>query len=409
MSQQHQLHDQLKATLTRREEIAKLRRLVVNPPTAIDFSSNDFLGLTQNAALKERYLNELQQLDRVLGSTGSRLLDGNSQYAIDLENTIATFHGAETALLFNSGFDANAGFFATVPQKGDIIIYDELIHASVHEGMRMSRAARCIPFKHSDVNDLNRILMDHGETSNNVFVALETVYSMDGDIAPLAQIVDTLKKYWPNRENGYIVVDEAHSTGVYGNNGRGVVAHFGLENEIFARLHTFGKALASNGAVILGSNVLREYLINYARPLIYSTFMSFSSLASIKCAYDMLASGDTIPIQKHVHLLTRRFRETIYLPMGTLLPSASPIQGIVLNGNAPVRSLAKYLNKQGFIVKPICSPTVPKGQERVRICLHGHNTFDQVDSLVAAVHTFFNVKVPTSVHHPSSSLESAKL
>lgn len=337
MSQQHhQLHDQLKATLTRREEIAKLRRLVVNPPTAIDFSSNDFLGLTQNSILRERYLNELQQLDRVLGSTGSRLLDGNSQYAIDLETKIATFHGAETALLFNSGFDANAGFFATVPQKGDIIIYDELIHASVHEGMRMSRAARCIPFKHSDVNDLNRILMDLGETTSNVFVALETVYSMDGDVAPLPQIVDTLKKYWPNRENGHIVVDEvngtpntlyithllipicysqAHSTGVYGNNGRGVVAQFGLEDEIFARLHTFGKALASNGgnitketytfeeaylylsiAVILGSNILREYLINYARPLIYSTFMSFSSLASIKCAYDMLASGETIPV-----------------------------------------------------------------------------------------------------------------
>lgn len=214
MSQQ-QLHDQLKATLTRREEIAKLRRLVVNPPNAIDFSSNDFLGLTQNATLRERYMNELQQLDRVLGSTGSRLLDGNSQYAIDLENTIATFHGAESALLFNSGFDANAGFFATVPQKGDIIIYDELIHASVHEGMRMSRAARCIPFKHSDVNDLNRILMDLGETTNNVFVALETVYSMDGDIAPLPQIVDTLKKYWPNRENGYIVVDEVKDTLVY--------------------------------------------------------------------------------------------------------------------------------------------------------------------------------------------------
>lgn len=210
-----QLHDQLKATLTRREEIAKLRRLVVNPPSAIDFSSNDFLGLTQNATLRERYMNELQQMDRVLGSTGSRLLDGNSQYAIDLENTIATFHGAESALLFNSGFDANAGFFATVPQKGDLIIYDELIHASVHEGMRMSRAARCIPFKHSDVNDLNRILVDLGETTNNVFVALETVYSMDGDIAPLPQIVDTLKKYWPNRENGYIVVDEVKDTLVY--------------------------------------------------------------------------------------------------------------------------------------------------------------------------------------------------
>ncbi|KAI8138926.1 pyridoxal phosphate-dependent transferase [Fennellomyces sp. T-0311] len=405
------LEDQLASTLKKRQQIAKRRQLVVNPASSIDFSSNDFLGLAQNRVLRQRYLNELHSLDTVLGSTGSRLLDGNSQYALDLEHQIAQFHNAETALLFNSGFDANTGLFNTLPQKGDVVIYDELVHASVHEGMRTCRAGRLISFKHSDVADLDRVLSEVYPTDKNVFVAVETVYSMDGDVAPLVEIVQLLKKYWPQRENGYIVVDEAHATGVYGENGRGVICQLGLEKEIFARLHTFGKSLASNGAAILGSTILRNYLINYARPLIYSTFMSFGSLASIKSAYDILESGETQPIQQHLHNITRQFRDTIRLPIGTLLPSSSPIQGIVLNGNAPVRALAGYLNKRGFIVKPICSPTVPKGQERVRICLHGHNSAEQVESLVNSVHEFFKIEKNSgeSSIPASTALEPAKL
>ncbi|KAI8077709.1 pyridoxal phosphate-dependent transferase [Halteromyces radiatus] len=391
MNNMNQLQLQMNATLDRRRDIAKLRRLVVNPVDNIDFSSNDFLGLSYSKTMRQEYLNELQSMPFILGSTGSRLLDGNSQYAHDLEERIAKFHGAESALIFNSGFDANAGLFSTVPQKGDIILYDALVHASVHEGMRISRAAQLIPFAHSDVGDLTMKLEGIKDTKQNIFVAVETVYSMDGDIAPLNEIVQVLRSYWPNGENGFLIVDEAHATGVYGDHGRGIVSQFGLEKMVFARLHTFSKALASNGAVILGSETLRQYLINYARPLIYSTFMSFSSLALIQTAYNQLESDETKKIQDHLHNLTRRFRNTICLPTGNLLPSNSPIQGVVLNGNAPVRALASYLNQLGFIVKPICSPTVPKGQERVRICLHGHNTVSQVDDLVQSIHTFFNV------------------
>lgn len=388
------LESQLEATLLKRRQISKMRRLVVNPTNAIDFSSNDFLGLSHSELFRSSYLTELNNMPSILGSTGSRLLDGNSSYCENLEKRIASFHKSPSALIFNSGFDANAGLFSTVPQRGDVILYDELIHASVHEGMRMSRAGKRIPFLHSNVEDFERILLSviKEMPGKNVFVAVESVYSMDGDVAPLNELVQVLKKYWPNKENGYLIVDEAHSTGVYGEYGRGVVSALGLEDEMFARLHTFGKALASNGAAVLGSETLRQYLINYARPLIYSTFMSFNSLASIKCAYDILENGETVPIQKHVHAITQRFRETIKLPSGTLLPSSSPIQGVVLNGNAPVRALAGYLNSKGFIVKPICSPTVPIGQERVRICLHGHNTMGQVDDLVEEIHQFFQVK-----------------
>ncbi|GAA5816449.1 hypothetical protein MFLAVUS_009978 [Mucor flavus] len=397
------LESQLESTLTKRRQNSKLRRLVVNSPSHIDFSSNDFLGLARSIRFRSNYLSELAQLPNILGSTGSRLLDGNSSYCQALEKRVALFHDAETALIFNSGFDANAGLFSTVPQQGDVIIYDELIHASVHEGMRVSRAGKRIPFRHSDIVDFERVLKDMVALfpGKNIFVAVETVYSMDGDVAPLIDLVRILRKYWPNKENGYLIVDEAHSTGVYGENGRGVVHELGLQDEMFARLHTFGKALASNGAAILGSDVLRQYLINYARPLIYSTFMSYSSLASIKCAYDILESGDTISMQNHVHSIIKRFRETTKLPHGKLLPSTSPIQGVVLSSNEAVRSLATYLNNKGFNVKPIVFPTVPVGQERVRICLHGHNTVSQVDGLVNQIHRFFQVD--------SSVMEIAKL
>lgn len=204
------LESQLEATLAKRRQISKMRRLVVNSSKHIDFSSNDFLGLARNTRFRNNYLSELNQLPNILGSTGSRLLDGNSGYCEALENRIALFHEAETALIFNSGFDANAGLFSTVPQRGDVIIYDELIHASVHEGMRVSRAGKRISFLHSDTLDFERVLKDmiFQFPGKNIFVAVETVYSMDGDIAPLKELVQILRKYWPNKENGYLIVDE---------------------------------------------------------------------------------------------------------------------------------------------------------------------------------------------------------
>ncbi|OZJ05069.1 hypothetical protein BZG36_02101 [Bifiguratus adelaidae] len=316
------------AALESRQQRSTRRRLVVTD--GIDFSSNDFLGLASNTAYRADFLTELTRLGR-LGSTGSRLLDGNSREAEELEARMARFHHAETALLFNSGFDANSGFFACVPQSGDTILYDEYIHASVHDGMKVCRAKTRKAFRHNDVQHLRELLME--VHPGNVFIAVETVYSMDGDMAPLEDIVRLKREVWPNGENGYIAVDEAHATGVYGDHGRGVVCALGLEDEIFARLHTFGKALGSTGAVLLGSALLREYLINYARPLIYSTFMPYYTLASIKVAYSWLEFGKTKQYQEHVHHLTAYFRNSVVLSEAKLLPSSSPIQGIIVEGS----------------------------------------------------------------------------
>jgi len=246
----------MRSLLDKRKSNSAHRKLTLASPNTTDFSSNDFLSLSTSFNLKQEYIKELSNSpDFHLGSGGSRLLDGNSAYAENLERTIAEFHNAPSALLFNSGFDANSGFFACVPQPGDVVLYDEFIHASVHEGMRLSRAGTRVSFAHNSVPDLRRKLSEilgRDEAvclgTRSVFVAVESLYSMDGDLAPLVEIVEALERMLP-RGNGYLVVDEAHSNGIYGEKGRGIVCGLGLEKKVFARLHTFGKALACNGGM----------------------------------------------------------------------------------------------------------------------------------------------------------------
>jgi 8-amino-7-oxononanoate synthase len=248
------LNETMRSLLSKRKTHSALRALSTAPSSSIDFSSNDFLSLSNSPLLKTAYLQELESSPEFrLGSGGSRLLDGNSAYAEQLEKEIASFHGAFDGLLFNSGFDANSGFFACVPQPGDLILYDEYIHASVHDGMRLSRAGASVPFTHNSVSDLKTKLSEHIKEDSliklglrNIFVAIESLYSMDGDLAPITEIVELVENLLP-LGNGHIVVDEAHSNGIYGFQGRGIVCSLGLESRIFARLHTFGKGLACNG------------------------------------------------------------------------------------------------------------------------------------------------------------------
>ncbi|CAG8547994.1 11886_t:CDS:2, partial [Dentiscutata heterogama] len=357
------LKEQLENILEKRKKRDLCRSLVVASPSSIDFSSNDFLGLSRNKTLNEKFLNTLIKFPHPpLGSTGSRLLDGNSSYAESLDKFLAEFHNAESALMFTSGFDANVGFFSCVPQPGDAVIIDEFVHASVHDGVRNSRASLVTSFKHNDVENLKvvleNVIMKIG-AKNNIFVAVESLYSMDGDFSPLKEIVEVLKSF-----NAYLYVDEAHSNGVYGYQGRGIVCELGLERHVFARLHTFGKALASNGAAILGPKILRSYLINYARPLIFSTFLSYNNLISIRCSYEVMSSEIGDQLRQNLMKLINIFRSNIKIPHDNLLPSTSAIQGIVVPGNANAVKLSRILQKAGYNVKPIRSPTVPVGKER---------------------------------------------
>ncbi|KAL7267482.1 hypothetical protein RUND412_009930 [Rhizina undulata] len=388
------LESTISLTLSQRASLSRLRSLSLPPEDSIDFSSNDFLSLASSPLLRETFLKELSRYPtHPLGSGGSRLLDGNSTYAESLERTIAQFHNAPSGLLFNSGFDANSGFFSCVPQPGDVIVYDEYIHASVHEGMRVSRAAARKMFRHNCLNSFREVLVeiarDEKFRDKNVFIAVESLYSMDGDLAPLKEMVDIADEILPN--GGLFTVDEAHATGVIGERGRGLVCAFGLEERVFARLHTFGKSLACNGAILLTTPIMRQYLINYARSLIYTTALSFPALAAIKASYTLLISGHTSELQSHLYDMIKRLHKHLSelpipesSPKILTLPPVRPTPILALFTPHP-RNLAAYLQQRKFVARPIVYPTVPKGTERVRICVHAGNTVEDIDGLVEAV------------------------
>mmetsp|Transcript_9018 Transcript_9018/g.25142 ORF Transcript_9018/g.25142 Transcript_9018/m.25142 type:complete len:429 (-) Transcript_9018:77-1363(-) len=390
----------LRAAVDGRRARGLLRGLSIRAPGQVDFSSNDYLGFAASPQLASDIDAELAEYRRTrvrcgdcgLGSTGSRLLSGNSSYYEETEQMLAEFHRSESALLFNSGFDLNLGLYGYMPQVGDVVVFDELVHSSIHEGLRLSRANK-VPFRHNDVGDLRRKLAgivgeqsSNKETSSapglqpNIIIAVESVYSMDGDCAPLLEFCDAADEVGAS-----VIVDEAHGTGVFGADGRGWAAELGVEHRVFCRVHTFGKALGVHGAVVVGPHVLRDYLINYARPLIYSTSLPAHSLASIRCAYALLRRTSA-ERQRWLRELLATFHERLArLPPGCALASPSPIQAIVVPGNAECVAAAQMLQRRGFAVLPIRSPTVPAGTERLRIILHYHNTREEVNVLMDAI------------------------
>jgi len=337
----------------------------------IDFCSNDYLGFSQ--IIKQNSEN----YDFPSGATGSRLLAGNTQFIEDLEQEIADFHGAEVGLIFNSGYDANVGLLSCISQKNDVVITDELIHASMIDGARLSYATR-YKFKHNDVEDLERKLqlvsINPKSTIDNpkLFIVIESVYSMDGDLANLEAIVHLSEKYGAN-----LIVDEAHATGIFGKNGRGLVCELGLEDKVFARVVTFGKALGCHGAIILGSKNLRDYLINFARSFIYTTAAPVHTHESVRQAYQLLKSPDFSNEKLHsrIQFFKKKARQITDIE---LIDSQSAIQCIIIVGNENCREVAIRLQNKGLDIRPIVSPTVPKGKERLRICLHEFNTEEEI-------------------------------
>lgn len=339
----------------------------------VDFCSNDYLGFARDGAFQYTLKQlAIDYADEYTGATGSRLLAGNTHIAKEVEAEIAAIHKAEAGLIFNSGYDANLGLFGCIADQGDTILYDELVHASIHDGLKLSKANN-IAFKHNDLEDLeDKLKQVHGQA----FVAVESVYSMDGDLALLSEISFLCETY-----NAALIVDEAHATGFVGTTGLGLVNHLGMEDKCFARLHTFGKSLAVHGAIILGSHTLRNYLTNYARPFIYSTALPPMAYRQIRAAYRyMLINPQKI---EQLTTLIAYYRAKTQGLNYEVLDSPSAIQGIVVPGNAEVRQLAKMLEEKGFDIRPIVSPTVPKGAERIRICLHAFNTTQEVDGLAA--------------------------
>ena len=336
-----------------------------------DFCSNDYLGFARDFESGEGHGRQS------LGSTGSRLISGNTGYVEELERFIAEYHDSERGLIFNSGYDANLGLFSSVPQRGDTVLYDELCHASIRDGVRLGYS-QSLSFRHNDLASLEKHLSKAGGT---IYIAVESVYSMDGDFADLEAIVELAEKY-----GAKVIVDEAHATGLFGNKGEGRVVELGLQGRVFARVHTFGKALGRHGAIVLGDEKLRSFLINFARSFIYTTALPNSTLFSIKEAYDKLSKVKYNKLK--LSFLVGLFRKEVEV-IGSvqLLESFSPIQSLICGENELAKRLSESLENHGIDVRPILSPTVKKGTERLRICLHEFNTEEEVLKLINCLKT----------------------
>jgi 8-amino-7-oxononanoate synthase len=357
--------DFLKRKLLQRKESNAFRELRQSQ-APVDFCSNDYLGMVTRHHIRNA---ENTQEEKYHGSTGSRLISGNYSLIEEVEEKIAEFHEAEAGLIFNSGYDANLGLLGTIPQRHDTVLYDQLSHASIRDGIRLSHAF-AFSFDHNNLDDLERKLQN---ATGNVFVVTESVFSMDGDMAPLTEMSALCESY-----NASLIVDEAHATGVIGNYGEGLVQALGLEKKCLARVHTFGKAIGCHGAIVLGSRTLRNYLINFSRPFIYTTALPGSAIRSISYAYSVFPA--MMEERTQLEKLVAVFREKT--DTLRLCPSVTPIQGVIIPGNEEVKSAEKCLQENGFDVRAILYPSVPKGEERLRVVLHSFNTTEEVQRLV---------------------------
>jgi len=345
--------------LNQRIEKGSERSLLSFDDGAIDFWSNDYLGLGRKS----------HTVDLKSGN-GSRLISGNSKVIESVEDFLAQHFQSEAALIFNSGYDANLGFFSSVPQKGDTIIYDELIHASVRDGIRLS-FAKSFSFEHNDLSELEERLK---KAEGAIFVAIESLYSMDGDIAPVTEIAAVCK-----RHGALLIVDEAHAGGVFGRHGTGLCEELGVLPDVFARLVTFGKGFGAHGAAILSDLVTRQFLINFARSFIYTTALPEAFYQHIKLQVEA-AKDNTLRASLQQNIAV--FRQLI----GTTQSSEnSPVQILRIDDLNRCKQLAQELQANGFAVKAILPPTVPEGTQCIRICLHAFNSEEEIRTFAVQI------------------------
>ena len=342
----------------------------------VNFCSNDYLGLAEDSRLKLAVLEAVEKSVRV-GGTGSRLLSGHDPVWNELEEEFAAFAGTEAALYFSSGYAANVGLLVALLGKDDVVFSDTLNHASLIDGIRLSRARKEI-YPHRDLNYLERALRLHEGESCRKLIVTESVFSMDGDVADVRAMNKLAERYGAG-----LVVDEAHATAVQGPGGAGMVAESRLTGEVFATVHTCGKALASAGAFVCGSRVLREFLMNHARTLIFSTAMPAYMAGQIRAA---------LRLAREVKSDRQRLLDTaavLALMLGVDGRGGagrhSQIVPVVLGSNEDAISAAGFLQEQGFAVRAIRPPTVPVGSARIRLSLTTRISNEHVAAVIAAL------------------------
>ncbi|MBZ9603027.1 8-amino-7-oxononanoate synthase [Phyllobacterium chamaecytisi] len=345
-------------TLSGLERKGRRRELV--PQNGIDFTSNDYLGLANSPRIRSAIADALER-GVAVGSGGSRLLRGNHPEHQALEAEAAAFFGTERALYFSSGYAANVALFSTLPQRGDLIVHDALIHASTHEGIAASRA-EAVPVRHNDVQHFDDAIR-HWRNAGGMghpWIAVESLYSMDGDCAPLEELLELA-----NRHDGFLIIDEAHATGVFGPNGRGLAAGMeGRHNVVL--LHTCGKALGVAGALVGANSVVCDYLVNRARAFIYSTAPSPVMAAAVRESLKILADE---PQRRAQFEQLWTFANAQLSGVLGLEGSGSQILPVMVGDNARARRIAARMRAEGFDLRAIRPPTVPEGTARLRIAI----------------------------------------
>jgi 8-amino-7-oxononanoate synthase len=346
------------------------RRRALALPNGVDFTSNDYLGLAQHPALREALIAALER-DRIVGAGGSRLLRGHHEEHARLEAFAADFFGAEKALYFSSGFLANFALFTTLLGRHDAVVFDERIHASVKEGVHASPAER-YRARHNDLASFEAELKRARERgARQILVAVESVYSMDGDLAPLTELSDLARRF-----DAVLVVDEAHATGLFGAHGRGLAEN--MPGAI--RLHTCGKALGVAGALVCASTETIDYLINRARPFIYSTALPPCLAAAVTRALQLV---DEEPWRRERVLTLAKLAHAELDPDAPF--AGSQIVPVILGADGAALTVAQRVQQAGFDVRAIRPPTVPEGTARLRVSINAGHSDDQIRALGAAV------------------------
>jgi 8-amino-7-oxononanoate synthase len=361
------------------EDLARLaaqsrrRRLIAE--AGVDFSSNDYLGLGRSGLLAEA---ARAALDRgvPVGSGGSRLLRGNSAEHEALEAEAAAFFGSDSALWFATGYAANSALFSTLPQRGDLIVHDELVHASAHEGMRLSRA-EAVAVRHNDPDAFAHAIRRWRAQGGvgTLWLAVESLYSMDGDRAPLAALADIA-----DRHDAVLLIDEAHATGVFGKDGRGLAEEI-ADRENVVTLRTCGKALGCEGALVCGSATVTDFLINRGRGFIFSTAPSPLMAAVVRAALEIVRARPELRDQLWARV---RQAEALLAPLGARI-SGSQIIPLIVGRDDRTMELAAQLQAHGYDVRGIRPPTVPNGTARLRISITRNASLADIDGLAAAL------------------------
>lgn len=327
----------------------------------LNLSSNNYLGIADNRRITEEFMKFIGG-KYSFGSASARLLTGNLPVYKDLENLLAKLYNKESALIFNSGYHANVGITSALAQKGDVIFSDKLNHASIIDGMKLSQG-KFFRYQHNNMQSLEQLLIRERENYENAIIITESVFSMDGDIADLAKIVELKKKY-----NCILAVDEAHAFGVFGKTGLGIAEHLHLTGEIDLLIGTFGKAVGSVGAFVAGDKTLIDFLINKSRPFIFST-----ALPPINIAYTKWVIENKLPD-------TFEKREKM-LALAQKFNSPSHIVPVIIGENAKTVEMCEILYQNGYFTLPIRPPAVPEGTSRIRISLTTEITEKDLENL----------------------------